>query len=146
MASAVVEDLDVGLEQSYTESDERLQGGASAVTQLVGLLTDPERLYRQAPDSGRRLLNQAVFDRIYIDFEEVVDDQIRPPFDQFVRLSRRYGPLGRVRMAQRCHNERSHPRRGGISIACWPSWSIHRGSVPIGHLWCARGDLNPHVR
>ncbi len=58
------------------------------INHLIDLLADPERLYRRAPDSGRRLLNGAIFERIYVDSEEVVDDLVREPFARFVTVGR----------------------------------------------------------
>ena len=76
------------LQASHADSNERLAAGAEAVLETVELLSSAEELYRRAPDSGRRLLNQAVFERIYIDVEAVVDDRVRAPFGEFVALGR----------------------------------------------------------
>lgn len=51
------------------------------------LLEDPRALYDRSSDEGRRLLNQAIFDRLYIDIDEVTDDQLRPPFIELVSQS-----------------------------------------------------------
>lgn len=52
-----------------SEGDERLERGAAVLQVQIDLLRDPGKLYRQLPDDARRLLNQAFFERLYLDEE-----------------------------------------------------------------------------
>ncbi len=44
-----------------------LDGGHQALTMLLGLLSEPHKLYEIADEHARRLLNQAFFTRLYLD-------------------------------------------------------------------------------
>ncbi|QHC69893.1 zinc ribbon domain-containing protein [Rathayibacter sp. VKM Ac-2801] len=47
---------------------------------LCALLADAIRCYANAPDTNRRDLNQSVFDRVYVDDDEVTGSDVTGPF------------------------------------------------------------------
>ena len=59
------------IQARLTETNERLQEGAEVLRAQLDLLARPDELYNRLNDQGRRLLNQAVFDRLLLD---VTDD------------------------------------------------------------------------
>lgn len=76
------------LESPETDFD----NGRALMLRSIDLLSQPQELYRLADDAGRRLLNKAVFDRLYIDHDGVLDtivgDQLNEPFSTVVTYYR----------------------------------------------------------
>ena len=62
----------------------RLEAGATLIDAALDLLDDPQELYRQTTDPVRRQLNEVFFDRLYLDTDDVVDDRLAEPFDDFL--------------------------------------------------------------
>lgn len=52
------------------------------------LLDDLQEAYRQTTDHGRRLLNQAIFEKLYIDGDTVGPDVLQEPFHSLVTVQR----------------------------------------------------------
>ena len=61
-----------------------LEAGAALITAALDLLDNPQELYRQTTDSVRRQLNQVFFDKLYLDADEVTDDRLAEPFNDFL--------------------------------------------------------------
>jgi len=57
--------------------------GLAPPTAALDLMSDPQALYQQSTDEGRRLLTQAFFDRLYVDERLITDDRLAEPFDAF---------------------------------------------------------------
>jgi site-specific DNA recombinase len=55
------------IQTRLADTDDHLACGAEVLQAQLDLLTCPDELYRRLNDHGRRLLNQAVFDRLLID-------------------------------------------------------------------------------
>ena len=66
------------------ESDERLQIGVRLIEKALRLLADPQRLYRQMSQEQRRLMNQAIFEKLYVHQDQVDEAVFRPPFDELL--------------------------------------------------------------
>ena len=54
-----------------TDGDERLAQGAAVLEAQLDLLQHPQALYRRLNDHGRRLLNQAMFEELLVDREDL---------------------------------------------------------------------------
>lgn len=76
--------LQGGLETTTTD----LQTGADLLDATLDLLNHAEALYEKVDDPQRRLINQAVFEKLYIDADYVSDDQLREPFEAMVTVHR----------------------------------------------------------
>ena len=61
-----------------------LEAGAAFITAALDLLDNPQELYRQTTDPVRRQLNQVFFDKLYLDTDEVTDDRLAEPFNDFL--------------------------------------------------------------
>ena len=61
-----------------------LEAGAALITAALDLLDNPQELYRQTTDPVRRQLNQVFFDKLYLDTDEVTDDRLAEPFNDFL--------------------------------------------------------------
>ena len=61
-----------------------LEAGAALIRAALDLLDDPQELYRQTTDPVRRQLNQVFFDKLYLDADEVTDDRLAEPFNDFL--------------------------------------------------------------
>ena len=68
------------LEEQLEHSDDRLEVGAAVIEAALDLLNDPEEMYRRSAPKYRRLLNQAIFVKLYVDDNEVTDHVMREPF------------------------------------------------------------------
>lgn len=74
--------LRIGEQLNEVEAD--LSVGASMLEAALELLGEPSTLYQQVSDSDRRLLNQAIFEKLYVDNDAVNDDQLKEPFSDMV--------------------------------------------------------------
>ena len=70
------------------ETDDDLADSAHLIELCLRLLEHPQELYRRCDDEQRRLLNQALFEAIYIDHDEVTDAKLREPFAQLHTVQR----------------------------------------------------------
>jgi site-specific DNA recombinase len=61
-----------------------LEVGAELIRAALDLLDKPQELYRQTTDPVRRQLNHVFFDKLYLDTDEVTDDRLARPFDDFL--------------------------------------------------------------
>lgn len=65
-----------------------LTPGMEYIDAHLDLLTHPYELYRHASDLTRRMLNQAIFTRIYVVNEEVVGDELNTPMRELLAEQR----------------------------------------------------------
>jgi hypothetical protein len=72
------------------DADVAHDDGLKALGLALSLTEDVQRTYRLASPQERRLLNQGLFERIEIDRESVVDDQLAEPFEQLLNLGRNW--------------------------------------------------------
>jgi hypothetical protein len=72
------------LQRESGEITERLMAGGAFIEDALNLLDDPQELYRQMDPGQRRLLNQAVFDKIYVIEDKVTEVTFKPPFDELM--------------------------------------------------------------
>lgn len=88
----------------------RLEAGAALVRAALELLDNPQELYLQTTDPVRRQLNQVFFGKLYVEDEEVTDDELTEPFDGLLyrRVFRRPPAVHRRSKAPRTTN--SAPR------------------------------------
>jgi site-specific DNA recombinase len=61
-----------------------LEAGAAVIGAALDLLDNPQELYRQTTDPVRRQLNHVFFDKLYHDTDEVTDDRLAEPFNDFL--------------------------------------------------------------
>ncbi len=88
-----IEERRVRLRADLDHGNTKLIEGAQVLEVILDLLEDPEQLYRSADDHGRRLLNQAIFEQIYIFVDGVVGDRLREPFREVIEAGRGDSPL-----------------------------------------------------
>ena len=79
-------------------SDDRLAQGAAVLQAQLDLLRHPQDLYRRLNDHGRRLLNQAMFDELYVDQEDLAIQVIGQTYAE---------PVHDLMLAAQAHHERS---------------------------------------
>ncbi len=68
------------IERALAETTADLQIGAALLEAALDLLQDPSELYRRAGPQERRLLNQAIFEKLYFDASEISDADFAVPF------------------------------------------------------------------
>lgn len=78
-------------ERLATKTD-HLNETARLIEASLSLLQDPQSLYRRCNDQQRRLLNQAIFHKIYIDNDQITDRSLREPFRQLHEAQHRQAP------------------------------------------------------
>lgn len=80
------------LEAPETDFD----SGRALMLSTIELLGQPQELYRQADDTGRKLLNKAIFDRLHIDHDGdagyITGDTLNEPFSTVVTYNRERRP------------------------------------------------------
>jgi len=72
------------LQEELGGIDVGLEAGAAVIEAALDLLKDPEEMYRQMGPDQRRLLNQAFFEKLYIDDSEVTGLVLTKPFGDLV--------------------------------------------------------------
>jgi DNA invertase Pin-like site-specific DNA recombinase len=78
------------IQTQLSDTSEQLALGAQRLREALGLVADPTRLYRRAPDDTRRQLNQTFYRRFYLDDDNqvtVTSDVLNPPFDEIQEAS-----------------------------------------------------------
>jgi site-specific DNA recombinase len=75
------------IERERKHLTERLQATAEDLTDnarlieaCLTLLTNPQELYRRCDDEQRRLLNQAIFLKLYVDHDKITGHELHEPF------------------------------------------------------------------
>jgi site-specific DNA recombinase len=66
------------------QSDERLLSGARLIESALALLASAQDVYRSMGPDQRRLMNQAVFEKLYLWEEGVSEAEFKPPFDELL--------------------------------------------------------------
>jgi hypothetical protein len=109
---------------------------------VLNLLGQAQQHYLASPDQARRYLNQAVFERIYIDDDEVIGADLMPVLQRIM-----HEDLGRVLVAEQRthqkHNVRTGdlylvPDRTGLSELATdegrrlPAWSRREQAIRVG--------------
>jgi len=113
LAAIAVEREQITKDLGNTNGD--LAAGAQVIRQVLELLRDPQELYRRGDDRVRSLLNQAIFERIYIEGDEVGEEEMTEPFEALVSYER-------ARPAQRWRaNKNKRCTRRGTALACTTS-------------------------
>jgi site-specific DNA recombinase len=72
------------LKAQETCVDEQLAQNAAYIDGCLTLLEDPAELYRQVGDTTRRMLNQAIFRRLYVYNDEVVGHEMNEPLAELL--------------------------------------------------------------
>ena len=74
------------LTERLGETNDELATSARLIELCLRLLEHPQELYLRCDDEQRRLLNQALFEAIYIDHDEVSGHDLKEPFAALHRL------------------------------------------------------------
>jgi site-specific DNA recombinase len=73
------------LDERLGEGPERLAVGARLIENAVKLLDNPQKLYRLMSPQQRRHMNQAFFEKLYVNDDQIIDAILRPPFDELTK-------------------------------------------------------------
>jgi site-specific DNA recombinase len=76
------------LAKELEQVDVGLAAGGALIEATIDLLDDPEELYRQAGPDQRQFLNQAFFEKLYIDRGAVTDAALAEPFGELVEAQK----------------------------------------------------------
>ena len=114
------------IQKRLDQGDDRLEQGAAVLRIQLDLLRQPGKLYRQLPDKERRILNQAMFERIYLNeargeihvAERQYAEPVRDLMDDGTELAEPAGeatgrPNGQARGRRRPGDRRQPPRPRG---------------------------------
>ena len=96
---------------SYPNVEQKLASVLDYIDAALSLLERPGELYRSASDEHRRLLNQAVFRRIFVYVDEITDVEFHEPFD--VLLSAEEAITGNRRFVGAYNTKATPENRGG---------------------------------
>jgi site-specific DNA recombinase len=70
--------------QQLEQTGERLAIGAALIEDALKLLHDPQGLYEQMAPGQRRLMNQAIYAKLYVYEDTGIDAVLNPPFDELL--------------------------------------------------------------
>ena len=110
-----------------------LSVGADLLRTAMTLMEHPGQLYRRVSDEHRRLLLQALFERLYVDQDDLVNADFREPFAELAAISRTFdsatavthdavgstssGNAKSARTNRACALSRRTPDQGLVSLA-----------------------------
>jgi site-specific DNA recombinase len=80
-------------QEGLKETGQQLAVGAEVLHTYLRLVHRPAELYRHATEDGRRDLNQAFFERLYLDDHNVVDAVLTDTVIELTAADRRYAEL-----------------------------------------------------
>ena len=80
---AIVEERD-RVKNELAAQGPLLEAGAAVIEAALALLDNPQELYRQTGDPVRRQLNEVFYDKLYLDADEVINDRLAAPFNDFL--------------------------------------------------------------
>ena len=137
------------LEEQLERTDDRLEVGAALIDAALELLRDPEEMYRQSGEKYRRILNQAIFERLYVDDNEVTDHVLREPFAELHEAQERL-PVGHSSVGRRPRAERAVDQTkadllvaalssGGSSKTAMVGEGGFEPPTASSQSWCATG-------
>jgi site-specific DNA recombinase len=78
------------LEAGLAVTGAELATGAKTLTDAIGLVAEPRRLYERVDNEVRRLLNETFYQRFYLDEKGVKRDLLNQPFDDFHVAEQRF--------------------------------------------------------
>ena len=70
--------------QQLDQTEERLAIGAALIEDALRLLHDPQALYEQMAPQQRRLMNQAIYAKLYVYEDTGIEAVLNPPFDELL--------------------------------------------------------------
>ncbi len=111
------------IQAALADTSAELTLGAERLNECLDLVADPAQLYENAPDSVRRQLNQALFEKFLIDdggnFVAVIEDVLRAPFEEIRTAERVYHLANRsASVTPISKNQKAAPADGsGESVA-----------------------------
>lgn len=76
------------LQEELGDVSDRLDVGTALVAAALRLLERPSELYRQSAPDNQRRLNQAIFEKLYVEVDRVTDDVLAEPFLELVEAQR----------------------------------------------------------
>lgn len=88
------------LTERLTETNEDISDSARLIEVGLKLLENPQEPYRRCDDEQRRLLNQAIFQALYIEDGQVTDHDLKQPFARLHDIQRAQQPT---------HSDKPHP-------------------------------------
>lgn len=111
------------LSRELANIDTQLDAGVAVLEGSLELLDDIQALYRLTTDEGRRLLNQAIFEKLYVGPEGIEGDEIKPPFREIITVQRAGEATPTFGLVQR--------KQEATEVASWEG--ENRCSVLLGH-------------
>ncbi|NQE67353.1 hypothetical protein NG2371_01805 [Nocardia gamkensis] len=99
---------------SLTATSAELAVGVDVLKRGLDLLIDPAQLYRARTDTVRRHLNQAFFQRFYLDVGGVTSDQLHQPFADLHQAAGTRPAC--VQPAARPHNPAGQKPKSGLTL------------------------------
>ena len=91
--------------------DGDLTAGADLLESALQVLVDPRQLYRLLSNEHRRQFLQAVFTRLYVDDQGIVEDEFREPFDELVPSYRAWSGVTSPSAQTRAGGKKQHGSR-----------------------------------
>ncbi len=125
-----------------------LSNGAKLVEYGARLLSNVAALYRKCNDEQRTLLNQAIFDRIYIDEDRIVRVEYSEPFDELVQAkiawerSRAAQGAGDAAGAPEVPEDGHEHKRTRFRAFCPEPGSTRSSKGILAHLFVGEGSPN----
>jgi site-specific DNA recombinase len=116
-----------------------LEPGRAVLTAALELLTNPRDLYDAATDDGRKALNKAIFNRLYLDSTDrrprATADALSEPFASLVHATRRKDASGASQDHQETPDAETQHRSDLLTL-CLEGQSLSKPSMVAlrGHL------------
>jgi site-specific DNA recombinase len=113
------------------DGGEELAAGAELLENALLLLANPQELYRRMSPEQRRLLNQAIFERLYVSEDErvaITGAQLNTPFGDLIDARDELGLIRHRRQANRTASSAALAKAVGEAQSPLTSLFVGHGS------------------
>jgi hypothetical protein len=129
------------------ETQERLAVGAALIENALVLLENPQRLYERMAPTQRRLLNQAIFEKLYIIEDKVSEAVFNPPFNELMQVRESFTlatqPRNQARVGKTSRSNLGN-HSDPLSTALFGDGSTKRVMVEVTRLEPSTWTLREH--
>ena len=139
VTGATAASLRLAMTERLERTEQKLVAVLEYLDAALSLLQDPGELYQRASDEHRRMLNQALFARIYVVADEVIGAEFNEPFEVLLAADDLYAPQIRGENKNAVPENRNGVESSNAAALVNIAWAMFRVTL----MWWARWGSNP---
>lgn len=119
------------LTDQLSEVVANLTAGADLIESVMMLMTDSSRMYHHTDAQGKRLIIQAIFQKLYVDQHGVTDETFREPIAEAVEASELVTPHHRASKANESRQSACSRLLGSAKATLWATALAGHGANKV---------------